>query len=119
VLYTEADASRTSSASSLSVAEDANDNEAKTLTASQAVIEVTPAGDGWSPDECRQGAVSVRTYAAYVSAAGGLLAVTAVLVASVVAEGTKAFGFWWLAYWLEQGSGSANVSGYYYHRYYY
>jgi len=66
--------------------------------------------DGWSPDESRQGTVSRRTYAAYVSAAGGVVTVAAVLVASVVAEGAKAFSFWWLAYWLKQGSGSANVS---------
>ena len=67
---------------------------------------------GWSADEARQGAVSVATYAAYVTAAGGLVAVLTVIVASLVAEAARAFSFWWLAYWLNQGNGStaANVS---------
>jgi len=57
-----------------------------------------------------QGTLSLQTYTAYVSAAGGIVAVAAVLVASVVAEGAKGFSIWWLAYWLEQGSGIINVS---------
>jgi len=70
----------------------------------------TVTADRWVPDESRQGTVSLRTYAAYISAAGGVVAVVAVLFASIIAEGVKAFSFWWLAYWLDQGSGSANVS---------
>jgi len=101
---------RRASTSSLSDT-DANANDAKKLTASTATVTLkTTPNDGWSPDESRQGTVSLRTYAAYVTAAGGVVAVVAVLIASIVAEGAKAFSFWWLAYWLEQGSGSYNVS---------
>jgi len=64
----------------------------------------------WSSDESKKDTVSLRTYAAYISAAGGIVALLAVLFVSVVAEGTKGFSVWWLAYWLEQGSGSTNVS---------
>jgi hypothetical protein len=55
--------------------------------------------------EEHEGSVSHRTYGAYVSAAGGVLAVAAVVLASIVAEGARAFSYWWLAHWLEQGSG--------------
>ena len=83
----------------------------KALTASTATVTVKAGpGDGWMSDEGRQGTVSLRTYSAYIGAAGGVIAVVAVLVASVMAEGVRAFSFWWLAYWLAQGSGSANVS---------
>jgi len=54
--------------------------------------------------------VSFGTYSAYISAAGGIVAVLAVLVAAVIAQGTKAFSVWWLAYWIQQGSGTVNVS---------
>jgi len=93
-----------------------------TLTASTATVTVkaaaaaaaaSPGERGWSADESRHGSVSLRTYTAYVTAAGGALAVVAVLVASLVAEGARAFSFWWLAYWLEQGSGTANVRSLY------
>jgi len=66
--------------------------------------------DGWSPDESKQGVVSFRTYSAYISAAGGIVAVLTVLVAAVIAQGTKAFSVWWLAYWIQQGSVTVSVS---------
>jgi len=69
----------------------------------------TESSGEWSPDESKQGTVSIRTYAAYVSAAGGIVAVVAVLVASVVAEGANGFSIWWLAYWIEEGSGTTRV----------
>ena len=79
--------------------------------ASAAAVTVrTESDDGWSSDESKQGNVSLRTYTAYVSAAGGIIAAMAVLVASFIAEGAKGFSVWWLAYWIEQGSGSVNVS---------
>jgi len=90
-------------------AADSDVKDVKSLTASAVSVRSKPR-DGWSPDEHRQGTVSLRTYAAYVKAAGGVIAVMAVLVTSVVAEGAKAFSFWWLAYWLNQGNGTANVS---------
>jgi len=52
-----------------------------------------------------EGSVSHRTYATYIGAAGGLFAVIGVVIAGLVAEGVRAFSYWWLAYWLEQGSG--------------
>jgi len=79
-----------------------NSSDAKTTSAASS--------DGWSPDESKQGTVSLRTYSAYISAAGGIVAVLALLVVGVVAEGTKGFSVWWLAYWIEQGSGTVNVS---------
>jgi len=66
--------------------------------------------DGWSPDASKQGTVSFRTYSAYISAAGGIVALLAVLVAAVIAQGTKAFSVWWLAYWIQQGNVTVNVS---------
>jgi len=95
---------RASNSSSL-VDGDVTANDTSTVT-----LRAVAPRDGWSSDETRQGTVSLRTYAAYVTAAGGILAVVAVLIASVVAEGAKAFSFWWLAYWLEQSSGTTNVS---------
>lgn len=56
-------------------------------------------------DEQNEGSVSHRTYRAYVGAAGGATAVVCVILASMVAEGVRAFSYWWLAHWLEQGSG--------------
>jgi len=74
------------------------------------VAQSKESSDEWSPDESKQGSVSLRTYAAYVSAAGGIVAVVAVLLAIGVAEGAKGFSTWWLAYWIEQGSGIIDVS---------
>jgi len=109
VIDTEARRRRPSSLSSSS--DDNATDEAKTLSAAAVTVRATGRGDAWSSDEGRQGAVSLRTYGAYVAAAGGVVAVAAVLVASVVAEGARAFSFWWLAHWLEQGNGSiCNVS---------
>jgi len=98
-----------SHSSSIADAADTNANDVKTPTTGAACSTVTVRGEGWVSDEGRQGSVSWRTYAAYVSAAGGVVAVLTVLVASVVAEGAKAFSFWWLAYWIQQGSGATNV----------
>ena len=88
---------------------DTNSNDAKIPSAAEATV-TTESSDKWSPDESKQGTVSLRTYAAYVSAAGGIVAVLAVLVTSVLAEGAKGFSVWWLAYWIEEGSGTMNVS---------
>jgi len=96
-----------SSPSSLSADNDFSD--ARTLPAASVTVKEGPS-DGWSPDESKQGTVSCRTYSAYISAAGGIVAVLAVLVAAVIAQGTKVFSVWWLAYWIEQGSGTVNVS---------
>jgi len=97
------------SSSPLSSNADTNSRDAKTSSTAEAT-ETTESSDEWSPDESKQGTVSLRTYAAYVSAAGGIVAVVAVLIASVVAEGAKGFSIWWLAYWIEEGSGTINVS---------
>jgi len=96
-----------SSASSRNAA--TNSSDAKTSSTPEATIR-TESSDEWSPDESKQGTVSLRTYAAYVSASGGIVAVLTVLVASVVAEGANGFSIWWLAYWIEEGSGTVNVS---------
>jgi len=95
------------SSSPSSPAIDINSSDAE--APSKASVAANPS-DGWSPDETNQGTVSPRTYAAYVSAAGGVVTALAVLVVSVVSERTRGFSVWWLAYWIEQGSGNANVS---------
>jgi len=96
-----------SSASSPNCA-DTTSRDAETSSTSEATV--TESSDEWSPDESKQGTVSLRTYAAYISAAGGIVAVVTVLVASVVAEGAKGFSIWWLAYWIEEGGRTVNVS---------
>jgi len=88
---------------------DTNSSDAKTSSTAEVTVK-TQSRDEWSPDESKQGTVSLRTYAAYVSAAGGIVAVVAVLVTSILAEGAKGFSVWWLAYWIEEGSGTINVS---------
>jgi len=97
------------SSSPLSSNADTNSRDAKTQSTTEVTVK-TQSSDEWSPDESKQGTVSLHTYAAYVSAAGGIVAVVAVLVASVVAEGAKGFSIWWLAYWIEEGSRTVNVS---------
>ena len=87
---------------------DTTSSNAKTSSTASATVTME-SSDDWSRDESKQGTVSLRTYAAYVSAAGGIIAVVAVLVASVVAEGAKGFSVWWLAYWIEEGR-AINVS---------
>ena len=87
---------------------DSTSRDAKTSSTSEATV--TESSGEWSPDESKQGTVSLRTYAAYISAAGGIVAVVTVLVASVVAEGAKGFSIWWLAYWIEEGRRTVNVS---------
>lgn len=56
-------------------------------------------------EEKAEGAVPFSTYLAYVRAAGGLPVVLLVIFVSLLAELTRAFSFWWLAHWLEDGSG--------------
>ena len=98
-------------ASSYPSSRNANGNSSDAKTSPTAEVTVrTQSSDDWSPDESKQGTVSLRTYAAYVSAAGGIIAVVAVLLASVVAEGVQGFSIWWLAYWIEEGGGTVNVS---------
>ena len=56
-------------------------------------------------EEQESGAVQISTYHVYAQAAGGVFALIVVLVLFVLAEGTRAFSYWWLAHWLRQGSG--------------
>jgi len=98
-----------SSSSPSSVNADTNSSEAEPACA-VAVTVRTESDEGWSPDESKQGIVSLRTYTAYVNAAGGIVAAMVVLVSSFIAEGVKGFSVWWLAYWIKQGSGTINVS---------
>ena len=98
-------------ASSYPSSRNANTNSSDEKTSSAPEVKMkTKENDEWSPDESKQGTVSLRTYAAYISAAGGIVAAVAVLVASVVAEGAKGFSVWWLAYWIEEGRRTINVS---------
>jgi hypothetical protein len=69
---------------------------------------------GSAQDEQREGSVTSQTYASYIGAAGGVFAVVVVIAAGLIAEGSRAFSFWWLAHWLEQGSAVRNFSIIYY-----
>jgi len=62
-------------------------------------------------DESRQGTVSLRTYAAYIRAAGGVIAALMVLIAMFLYEGSIGFSIRWLAHWIDEGRGNTvNVS---------
>ena len=60
-------------------------------------------------EESVEGAVKWPTYLAYIQAGGGLPAIVVVLAISILAEGTRAFSFWWLALWLQDGSGVGRI----------
>ena len=46
------------------------------------------------------GAVGWRTYTSYMRAAGGVGTVLAFFLLALLAEGVKAFSYWWLAVWI-------------------
>ncbi|XP_029624493.1 multidrug resistance-associated protein 9 isoform X4 [Salmo trutta] len=58
----------------------------------------------------QEGSVTWRTYHRYCKAAGGYILLSLIIIAFIGLVGTTAFSNWWLSYWLEQGSGTANVS---------
>ncbi|XP_046906915.1 ATP-binding cassette sub-family C member 12 [Hypomesus transpacificus] len=57
-----------------------------------------------------EGSVTWRTYHQYCLAAGGYILLTLVMLIFILLVGTTVFSNWWLSYWLEQGSGTANIS---------
>ncbi|XP_045564000.1 ATP-binding cassette sub-family C member 12 isoform X4 [Salmo salar] len=58
----------------------------------------------------QEGSVTWRTYHQYCKATGGYMLLSLIIIAFICLVGTTAFSNWWLSYWLEQGSGTANVS---------
>ncbi|XP_072527070.1 ATP-binding cassette sub-family C member 12 [Salminus brasiliensis] len=58
----------------------------------------------------QEGSVTLRTYHQYCMAAGGYFLLLFVILIFVLLVGSTAFSNWWLSYWLDQGSGSANVT---------
>ncbi|KAM5262856.1 ATP-binding cassette sub-family C member 11 [Ctenodactylus gundi] len=56
-------------------------------------------------EELEHGSLSWRVCRLYIRATGGCLAVAAFLF-MVVINSITTFNFWWLSYWLEQGSGT-------------
>uniref|UniRef100_A0A8C7JVE8 ATP-binding cassette sub-family C member 5 n=1 Tax=Oncorhynchus kisutch TaxID=8019 RepID=A0A8C7JVE8_ONCKI len=58
----------------------------------------------------QEGSVAWRTYHQYCKAAGGYILLSLIIIIFICLVGTTAFSNWWLSYWLEQGSGTANVS---------
>lgn len=74
-----------------------------------------PSGEKPSPlmttEEKAEGAIPFSTYFAYVRAGGGLPVVLLVIFVSLLAELSRAFSFWWLAHWLEDGSGGVIING--------
>ncbi|KAL1007722.1 hypothetical protein UPYG_G00090710 [Umbra pygmaea] len=61
-------------------------------------------------ESSQEGSVTWRTYHQYCKAAGGYIILCLIMVIFICLVGTTAFSNWWLSYWLEQGSGPANVS---------
>ncbi|XP_055767532.1 ATP-binding cassette sub-family C member 12-like isoform X1 [Salvelinus fontinalis] len=58
----------------------------------------------------QEGSVTWRTYHQYCKAAGGYILLSLIIIIFICLVGSTAFSNWWLSYWLEQGSGTANVS---------
>ena len=56
-------------------------------------------------EEKEEGAVGCSTYRAYITGGGGVGAFFLVLLVSLLAEGCRAFSYWWLAEWIRDGSG--------------
>ena len=56
-----------------------------------------------------EGAISGRTYKAYIRAGGGFFMAALVLVVFIVNVASTAFSSWWLSHWLEQGSGVSHT----------
>ncbi|ELU07544.1 hypothetical protein CAPTEDRAFT_219745 [Capitella teleta] len=63
-----------------------------------------------SEEEKAEGAVSWKTYASYVNGAGGMCALYVVLVLALLAEGAKAFSYWWLAVWIRANAEHAAMN---------
>ncbi|XP_019731916.1 multidrug resistance-associated protein 9 [Hippocampus comes] len=55
-----------------------------------------------------EGAVSWSIYRQYIKAAGGYIITFLMMLNFVLMISSTAFCNWWLSYWLDQGSGSAN-----------
>ncbi|CAK6436569.1 unnamed protein product [Pipistrellus nathusii] len=57
-------------------------------------------------EKMEQGSPTWRVYHHYIQGAGGYAVAVAVLLLMVLFTFLSAFYFWWLSYWLEQGSGT-------------
>ncbi|XP_054566446.1 ATP-binding cassette sub-family C member 11 [Eptesicus fuscus] len=57
-------------------------------------------------EEMEEGSLTWRVYHHYIQAAGGYAVAVAVFLLVVLFVFLSAFYFWWLSYWLEQGSGT-------------
>uniref|UniRef100_A0A2K5PR76 ATP binding cassette subfamily C member 11 n=1 Tax=Cebus imitator TaxID=2715852 RepID=A0A2K5PR76_CEBIM len=57
-------------------------------------------------EEMKEGSLSWRVYHHYIQAAGGYMVSFIVFFLMVVIVFLITFSFWWLSYWLEQGSGT-------------
>ena len=51
-------------------------------------------------EECETGVIGWQTYKTYIQSAGGPAAVAGIVFISMLAEGCRAFGFWWLGMWI-------------------
>ncbi|XP_026312674.1 ATP-binding cassette sub-family C member 11 isoform X1 [Piliocolobus tephrosceles] len=57
-------------------------------------------------EEMKEGSLSWRVYHHYIQAAGGYMVSCIVFFFMVLVIFFTIFSFWWLSYWLEQGSGT-------------
>ena len=70
----------------------------------QQIVTPFPAPVALDQEEECLGAVKASTYWSYARAAGGVGVLIVVIVLFFLAEGCRAFGFYWLSHWLSKGS---------------
>ncbi|XP_072488242.1 ATP-binding cassette sub-family C member 11 [Notamacropus eugenii] len=61
-------------------------------------------------EEMEEGSLSWKVYHHYIQGAGGYIISFLTLILMIVNVSLTTFSFWWLSYWLQQGSGANNSS---------
>ncbi|KAF7244689.1 Multidrug resistance-associated protein 9 [Varanus komodoensis] len=74
-------------------------NECLTVSAA------APASQLVQEEEKKEGAVTWKTYHAYITASGGFLLWFFIVLLFALMVGCSAFSNWWLSFWLKQGAG--------------
>ncbi|XP_044283996.1 ATP-binding cassette sub-family C member 12 [Varanus komodoensis] len=67
--------------------------------------EAAPASQLVQEEEKKEGAVTWKTYHAYITASGGFLLWFFIVLLFALMVGCSAFSNWWLSFWLKQGAG--------------
>lgn len=64
------------------------------------IFHITPGASLIAEEDAAHGAVSWHAYATYIKAGGGPGALLVIVLLALLAEGAKAFSYWWLAVWI-------------------